>query len=187
VRARPGLNGIEYVELVVPPGPLTKLPEELLVVFLKPVVTLPAPAEVVVTGGEPTRAIPVTEVAPTHDPRAVRMRLARPGDLSDYRLRLVTAGQPERPLAGIDPVLAGVTFSFGVVCESELDCAVPEPCPPPVLEHPPIDRLAKDYGTFRRVLFDRLALLQPDWNERNPADVRTALVELFAYVGDQLS
>ncbi len=187
VRARPGLNGIEYVELVVPPGPLTKLPDELLVVFLKPVPVLPTLAEVVVTGGEPPRAIPVVDVAPTHDPRAVRMRLARPGDLSDYRLRLVTAGQPERPLAGIDPVLSGVTFSFGVVCESELDCAAPEPCPPPVLEHPPIDRLAKDYGTFRRVLFDRLALLQPDWNERNPADVRTALVEMFAYVGDQLS
>ena len=36
-------------------------------------------------------------------------------------------------------------------------------------------------------MLDRLALLAPDWPERNPADLGIALVELLAYVGDYLS
>ena len=36
-------------------------------------------------------------------------------------------------------------------------------------------------------MLDRLALLMPDWRERNPADLGVALVELLAYVGDHLS
>ena len=36
-------------------------------------------------------------------------------------------------------------------------------------------------------MLDRLSVLLPQWNERNPADVGVALVELLAYVGDQLS
>ena len=36
-------------------------------------------------------------------------------------------------------------------------------------------------------MLDRLALLVPDWRERNAADVGIALVELLAYVGDHLS
>ena len=32
-----------------------------------------------------------------------------------------------------------------------------------------------------------MALLLPDWRERNPADLGITLVELLAYVGDQLS
>src|SRR5262249_32207737 len=34
---------------------------------------------------------------------------------------------------------------------------------------------------------DRLAILMPQWQERNPADLGMALVELLAYVGDHLS
>ena len=49
---------------------------------------------------------------------------------------------------------------------------------------PPIDYLAKDYASFRRLMLDRLALLVPDWRERNPADLGVALVELLAYAGD---
>ena len=36
-------------------------------------------------------------------------------------------------------------------------------------------------------MLDRLAVLVPDWRERNPADLGVALVELLAYVGDHLS
>ena len=36
-------------------------------------------------------------------------------------------------------------------------------------------------------MLDRLALLVPDWRERNPADLGVTLVELLAYVGDHLS
>ena len=36
-------------------------------------------------------------------------------------------------------------------------------------------------------MLDRMAVLAPDWSERNPADLGVALVELLAYVGDSLS
>ncbi|WP_179500340.1 hypothetical protein [Streptomyces sp. WZ.A104] len=35
-------------------------------------------------------------------------------------------------------------------------------------------------------MLDRISLLAPEWTERNPADVGTALVELMAYVADEL-
>ena len=41
--------------------------------------------------------------------------------------------------------------------------------------------------TFRQLILDRLALLIPEWRERNVPDVGIALVELMAYVGDHLS
>ena len=59
-------------------------------------------------------------------------------------------------------------------------------CPPALLPAPQIDYLAKDYASFRRLMLDRLAVVMPDWSERNPADLGVALVELLAYVGDQL-
>jgi len=36
-------------------------------------------------------------------------------------------------------------------------------------------------------MLDRLAVTTPDWSERNPADILVTLVELLAYVGDDLS
>jgi hypothetical protein len=36
-------------------------------------------------------------------------------------------------------------------------------------------------------MLDRLSLLVPDWTEHTPADMGVALVELLAYVGDELS
>src|SRR5262249_37683773 len=40
---------------------------------------------------------------------------------------------------------------------------------------------------FRRSMLDRMALLMPEWQERNPGDLGVALVEMLAYVGDYLS
>ena len=36
-------------------------------------------------------------------------------------------------------------------------------------------------------MLDRLSVIEPNWRERNPADIHMALVELLAYVGDYLS
>ncbi len=52
---------------------------------------------------------------------------------------------------------------------------------------PEINYLAKDYGTFRQLMLDRLALIMPDWRERHVPDLNITLVELLAYVGDYLS
>ncbi len=47
--------------------------------------------------------------------------------------------------------------------------------------------MAKDYASFRKLILDRMAVILPAWRERNPADLGVTLVELLAYVGDQLS
>lgn len=108
------------------------------------------------------------------------------GDFSTYRLSIVDPGE-STPLAGFDPRLSEVSFSFKVECPSDFDCKVEPDCPPADLPEPEIDYLAKDYASFRRLMLDRMSAIIPDWQERSPADLGMALVELLAYVGDQLS
>ena len=43
--------------------------------------------------------------------------------------------------------------------------------PPEPLAVPDIDYLAKDYASFRRLMLDRMAVLMPQWKERNTADL----------------
>jgi len=44
-----------------------------------------------------------------------------------------------------------------------------------------INYLAKDYASFRQLMLDRIALLSPQWTERNAADLGVALVEAVAF------
>ncbi len=187
VRSRDGLNGIEAIELIVPPGEMTELPSELNVIFVKAVDVIPSAESFRIVGGSAHAGLSVASVRPTHDPRVVHVALAAPGDLTTYEMRLVDSTTESGPPAGIDPVLARCQFSFAVVCESEVDCLDADVCPPTEMEDPRIDRLARDYPGFHRLLLDRLAVKLPEWRRRNPADVRLALVEVLAYLGDQLS
>ena len=114
----------------------------------------------------------------------------KPGDFSTYTLRLVKAkdGRPtDEPLDGFDVRYAQIDFSFKVNCPSDLDCKQQSVCPPEPLEQIEINYLAKDYGSFRQLILDRLALVMPGWQERHAADIGIALVEVLAYVGDHLS
>lgn len=108
------------------------------------------------------------------------------GDFSRYKLSLVAPGETVPP-PGFDPRLSSVSFSFKVECPSDFDCKQDTSCPPPALAEPEIDYLAKDYTSFRKLMLDRMSAIAPDWQERSPADLGVALVELLAYVGDQLS
>lgn len=115
------------------------------------------------------------------------VRTGERGDFSWYRLALVVATGSTAPPAGFDPLLVEVEFSFKVECPSDFDCRPECACPPPQHSAPPIDYLAKDYQGFRRLMLERMALLAPQWTERNPADVGVVLVEMLAYVADELS
>jgi hypothetical protein len=119
--------------------------------------------------------------------RVLVVRTDSEGDFSSYTLRLTASALGDEPPEDFDAHLAAVTFSFKVDCLSEFDCAPQVACPPEVLEEPHIDYLAKDYESFRRLMLDRLSVIMPRWQERNPADQQIALVELLAYVGDHLS
>ena len=120
----------------------------------------------------------------------LQITLNKPGDFSTYTLRLVNAheGRPtDTPLDGFDPRYAQIDFTFKAGCASDLDCAPQDTCYKEPRPEPDINYLAKDYGSFRQLILDRLSLTMPDWKERHIPDTGIALVELFAYVGDYLS
>ena len=71
-----------------------------------------------------------------------------------------------------------------------VDCRPPA-APPPQDAIPQqalsIDYLAKDYDSFLRGMLDILPTRLPGWQTRTEADLGMALLELFAFLGDQLS
>lgn len=196
-----GLNGIDFLEVVDNPADPIELRQRTLHVHL---IHPLAPGElnaanVRIEGGERIRGIKVIGLEvdgvsspPTSPPQTLAanvlvVHVDKAGDFSPYRLRLVRDPQKEEPPQGFDPILCAVDFSFKVACPSEFDCEPERVCPPEPRVEPEIDYLAKDYASFRRLIFDRMATLTPQWRERNPADLGVALVELLAYVGDYLS
>lgn len=125
-----------------------------------------------------------------------------PGASSVYTLHLVAINDQKqpiqdedsagvkhyRPFPGFDPRYASVSFRFLKAETSHFDCrSHPLVCPPEPLAEPELDYLAKDYASFRRLIYDRLAFIMPDWRERHIPDIGVALVELLAYTGDHLS
>ena len=186
-----GFNGIDFVEIddegaVDENGAL--LPPVLCVHFFGEIPEGLTTANVRIEGGRRIRDIQVTavEARRSTDPEmddCLRVTLDRAGDLTTYRLCFVDA--EGAPLAKIDPRYRCASFVFRVDC---LDCPSATACEPDDTGPPPeINYLAKDYGSFRQLLLDRLAVLVPDWKERHAADLGVALLELLAYVGDQLS
>jgi len=121
----------------------------------------------------------------------LHLTVDRPGGFSPYVLCLVEVdkhGQPtDKPLTGIDPRYSCLELDFKVGCASDLDCKDERRCPPEPRIEPEINYLAKDYGSFRQAILDRLAVTLPDWRERHVPDLGIAVVELLAYVGDHLS
>lgn len=138
-----------------------------------------------ITGGVRVKHIEVVEVL-TND-NVLTIKVNTTGDFSTYRLRLVSSQIDNSPIAGFDPPLSVIEFSFKANCPSDFDCKTENICPPESKSEPRIDYLAKDFSSFQRLMLDRLSLLMPDWKERNIADLQIALVELLAYAGDHLS
>ncbi|MES2741995.1 MAG: putative baseplate assembly protein [Pseudomonadota bacterium] len=157
-------------------------------------------ANVRIEGGRRVRGIVALAVRidRAEDPErddCLRIGLDKFGDFSTYRLCLVAAAQaddlgradPAAPLSGLDPRYACLDFSFKVACPSQIDCRDDRPCIAPPAPAPRLNYLAKDYASLRQLIYDRLALTMPDWQERHVPDLGVTLVELLAYVGDHLS
>ncbi|MGW8375360.1 putative baseplate assembly protein [Streptomyces sp. ODS28] len=121
--------------------------------------------------------LPAEQAPETQD--RVLVTTDRIGDLSTYTLHL-------QDVPGTDSRLGSAPFTYAALCPAGTDCVREgaEAAPP---TQPDIDYLAKDYASFRRLLFDRLSLLMPEWTERHAPDLGVTLVELLAYAGDQLS
>jgi hypothetical protein len=183
------LYGFDYVEIGEKQSDLT-------VYFLGKAPPKIERRNVSITGGRRISGIVVTGLRvirqkdPTFDDY-LEVTVDKSGDFSTYRLSLVkldeNGEQTDAPLDGFDPRYASVEFSFKAGCPSDLDCKTEPACPPEVGPAPEINYLAKDYSSFRQLILDRLALTMPDWRERHIPDVGIMLIELLAYVGDQLS
>jgi hypothetical protein len=216
VLGNPALNGIDYLEVLDRAAVPLSSPRQrtLLVHFLNPLAMPLAPTNVRIVGGESIADIAVQWAAPaTSTPMATALetayfaalpdaanvlvvRTSVAGDFSPYVLQIVADARvaAEDPFAitealpGFDPALSQVGFSFKVECPPEFDCAPPPAaCPPDVPPSPPINYLAKDFGSFRTTLLDRIGQLVPTWTASTEADVGVMLAELVAYVGDHLS
>ncbi|MGZ5441112.1 MAG: putative baseplate assembly protein [Thermoanaerobaculia bacterium] len=185
ILAQTVLDGIDYLEVIDHDEPVLEMRQRVLrVKFIRG----PAPAlqerNVVIEGGERIRGITGVPAAPSGD--AIDITVDRRGDFTPYLLRLVDDSGTQ-PFPGLDPLLSSVEFSFKVECDTPFDCRDDTACLVAQEPGPRIDYLAKDYSTFRRLMLDRLALLLPDWTERNPSDLGITLVEMLAYVADHLS
>ena len=187
VLQHPALNGIDYLE-VSDAG--SECGKQLLITLLKDGRNLNlGPAQVKITGGSPTSQVKVLSVSPGTNaaPRLVTVELAQSGDFSTYTLSLVANASTSDPPDGFDPQLSTVAFSFKAGCATVGDCVPNNCCPPNPAPEPDINYLAKDFGGFRQVMLDRLAVLTPAWAETHAADLGIALVELLAYAADHLS
>ncbi|HUO39651.1 MAG TPA: putative baseplate assembly protein [Mycobacterium sp.] len=191
VRNAKTVNGIDFVE-VDPTSDTTLIVHFLLnlpTAAQDPVPPDPADALVadnfVISGGERITSINVVS-ATTIAADQMQVVVDRTGDFSVYCLSLHANTETHIP-AGFDPASACASFIFHIDCAANFDCQPSQDCPPEVVTPPPINYLAKDYPSMVQVMLGRLSLLAPTWTERNPADVGVALVEMMAYVGDQLS
>lgn len=186
VRRETRLYGLDYLEV-------GEDPTELTVYFLGRAPDL-EPADIRIEGGSRIRDIHVQAVTMTHSDLPefddfMTVQVDPEGDFSTHTLRVVDHDAEGRvvPPKDFDPRYSSIDFSFRIDCANEFDCAPQPVCPEPRVTPPEINYLAKDYASFRQVIYDRLALLMPDWQERHVPDIGVALVEVLAYTGDYLS
>ncbi len=197
ILAHPSLNGIEVVEYEFRES--DPHPHILVVHFLKP---LPDPAGpdgafglttnpelVKIAGG--TRIVDLRVLGVKRVGERLEIAVDQAGDFSAYWLLLGWQRQPDGAWLQVIPALeqhfSKAPVNFRVSCPVDFDCREEVVCPPEPRQEPLIDYLAKDYASFRQLLLDSLPQLNPDWQERNPADLGMALIELLAYTGDHLS
>lgn len=181
------LNGIDYVEVAKGEDNCGK---QILITLLKDGRNLALlPSQVQIAGGTAASQVQVLSVfAGTNAaPRVLTVQLNQSGDFSTYTLSLVANPSTTDPPSGFDPQLSTVTFSFKAGCPTVADCLPCNCCPPDTTPEPDINYLAKDFGGFRQVMLDRMAVLAPAWSETHASDIGIALVETLAYSADHLS
>lgn len=186
IRRRHG-NGLDTVE--VDHGG-----RRLVLTFLERAPSDVHPGNVRVDGPRQAAPVTVTEVrrATEDDPQLeerLLVELSHPGGIGAYTLRLVeetAAGHPGwAPLRGLDPRFAQVGFTFDVDLPNLVTAAPPTPAG--ATDDRQASYLARDYEGLRQLILDRLAETMPPWSETHVADIGITLVELFAYIGDDLS
>jgi hypothetical protein len=141
-------------------------------------------------GARPVRAVELhraEELDPETEDHLV-VELDHPGSAGAYLLRIVERrpdGTPgSRPYRGVDPRYAQVRFVFDVDAPRPPMRSAPARAP---AADDSVSYLYRDYAGLRQLMLDRLAVTMPDWTEQHEPDIWITLVELLAYIGDDLS
>ncbi len=179
----PGVNGLDYLEVLGPAGCGTQLA----LTFLKDARGLGLAAQNISLTGDTALQVTGVQAATSEDPLTVTVQLSGTGDFSPYTLALVVSSTNSDPPQGIDPQLNTATFSFKAGCPTPVDCQSSQCCPSTLATPPDIHYLARDYDGFRRAMLDRIAVLVPSWTETHEADPGMTLVEALAYAADRVS
>ncbi len=198
VRQEPSLNGLDYVEVEEVEHEGKKLPllrVYLLGKFSSKFQGVVNESNVRIDGGVRVKGLVATHVKLVQGSRkdeddVLEIRVNQWGDFSTYTLHVVKGDEYNRPgtepLPGFDPLYAKVDFVFRGAMPAGPACA-PTQEVKASRQEPEINYLAKDYASFRQLIFDRLATIAPAWQERHAPDLGLTLVEVLAYIGDQLS
>ena len=179
----PGVNGLDYLEVLGPTGCGTQLA----LTFLKDARSLALAAGNISLTGDIVLDVTGVNPATDEDPLTVTVVLSGTGDFSPYTLTLVVSPTNSDPPPGIDPQLNTATFSFKAGCPTPVDCRQSQCCPLTLATPPDIHYLARDYDGFRQAMLDRIAVLVPSWTESHEADPGITLVEALAYAADRIS
>lgn len=125
----------------------------------------------------------VSATEPSVQARTLIVFVEQPGDFSTYRLRLKSDAPAFHDSFDVRSV--ELEFSFKVECPSPFDCGPQPECAPSSEPMPQLDYLARDFGSFRQLMLDRLAVLQPEERSRAAATLRSTIVEVLAYAADR--
>lgn len=141
-------------------------------------------------GARAVRAVRVR--AERHEDRELEDRLLveldAPGTAGRYRLKIVERGFDGEPglsvHRGIDPRYAEAGFRFDVDAPTP---AVRSSSPGAAYVDDGISYLGRDFAGLTQLMLNRIAVTAPQWTETHEPDMWMALIELLAYVGDDLS
>jgi hypothetical protein len=134
------------------------------------------------SGGFPSPTLQVQAIDREEVALRVRVTLSQASSSPSSTFTLALVNVPH-----LDRFFDRATFTLDTSPISEFDSVSAPLLAPVPASDLDIDYLAKDYGSFRQLMLNRLSVLMPQWQERHPADLGTVLVEVLAYAGDRLS
>jgi predicted phage baseplate assembly protein len=186
VRARHH-NGLDIVEVHENRRGLTLM-------FLEQAPANLAPANIRIDGPPAQPSVAVTSVrrVANSDPKLrdhLIAELSGAGGQGVYQVSMVDSrpdGRPgSTPLRGLDPRFTSCSIRFDIDEPTPVP-AVAKLTPSPLPASAP-SYLARDYEGLRQLLLDRLTQDVPGWSEQHVPDVVVMLLELLAFLGDDLS
>jgi hypothetical protein len=186
------LNGIDFVEFEIVLGPKFILHVHFLLPLPVGAYGLVAdPSPIHIHGGTRIIGVAVKSATIGGAPNILDVEVDEQGDFSEYLVSIGWArddgGVWRYAFDDLDRLFSVAAVNFRPGCPVDFDCKPVDDCPPGTLDEPALDYLARDYASFRQMLLDLTAQRNPTWVERSPADLGIALLELFAYEGDQVS